>query len=81
MIATLSSFIEHEEQESRSATQRLVEGLRSQNLAVSGSAATLDAMYRGEVVEQSDALISLGGVSCLLRIHLNTQTARTVGLG
>jgi hypothetical protein len=81
VMATLSSFIEHEEQESRSATQRLVEGLRSQNLAVSGSAATLDAMYRGEGVEQSDALISLGGVGFLLRIHLNTQTARTVGLG
>ncbi len=48
VIATLSSFIEHEEQESRSAAERLDEELRSQNLAVAGSAATLDALRWGE---------------------------------
>ena len=128
--ATLSCFIEHEEQESRSIAESLVEGLRSQNLAAAGSAATLDALCSGEVdvlvmasdyepdpgwtcascraigtevpetpvcpqcgkpnvrpvdireallrlagqlgrpvevVEQSDSLMSLGGVGCLLR--------------
>jgi len=45
--ATLSRFIEHEEQESRSVAERLVEGLRSQNLAVAGSAATLEALRSG----------------------------------
>ena len=135
VMATLSSFIEHEEQESRSVAERLIEGLRSQNLAVAGSAATLDALRWGEVdtlvmasdyqpdpgwtctdcramaprcrklryvrtaaesvrpldireallrlagqlecpvevVEQSDVLMSLGGVGCLLRTQLDTQ--------
>ena len=144
VMATLSSFIEHEEQESRTVAERLIEGLRGQNLAVAGSAATLDALVRGkvdtlvmtsgyqpdpgwtctacqafssevpetsvcpqcgepsvrpidvreallrlagrsecpvEVVEQFDALMSLGGVGCLLRTHLDTQTARTVTRG
>ena len=130
VMLTLSSFIEHEEHESRSVAERLIEGLRSQNLAVAGSAATLDALRWGEVdtlvmasdyqpdpgwsctacraigtevpetpvcpqcgksavrsldvrelllrlasqlerpvevVKQSDALVSLGGVGCLLR--------------
>ena len=130
VMATLSSFIEHEEQESQSVARCLIEGLRSQNLAVAGSSATLDALRWGEVdtlvmvndyqpdpgwtctdcqaigteapetsvcpkcgestvrpldvreallriagqsecpvevVEQSDALMSLGGVGCLLR--------------
>ncbi len=130
VMATLSSFIDHEEQESLSVAECLIEGLRSQNLAVVGSAATLDALRWGEVdtlvmargyqpdpgwtctacraigteapeasecpqcgepavrsldvreallrlagqsecpvevVEQSDALMSLGGVGCLLR--------------
>ena len=126
----------HEKQESRTIAERLVEGLRSQNLAVAGSAATLDALRWSEVdtlvmaanyqpdpgwscarcnatgtatpetpicplcghsevrpidvketllrlasqlerpvevVEQSDALMSLGGVGCLLRTHLDAQ--------
>lgn len=49
VMATLSSFISHEEQESRTIAERLIEGLRSQNLAVAGSAATLDALRWGEV--------------------------------
>ena len=49
VLATLSSFIEYEEQESQSITERLIEGVRSQNLAVAGSAATLDALCWGEV--------------------------------
>lgn len=128
--ATLSSFIEYEEQDSQSVAERLIEGLRSQNLAVAGSADTLDMLRWGnvdtlvmnsdyqpdpgwtcsacraigtetptastcpecgqatvrpldvreallrlagqlqrpvEVVDQSDALMSLGGVGCLLR--------------
>jgi len=136
IILTLSSFIEHEEHEHRTIAERLIEGLRSQNLAVAGSAATLDALRWGEVdtlvmassyqpdpgwtcttcraigteptetslcpqcgkpstrptdireallrlasqlerpveiVEHSDALMSLGGVGCLLRTHINTQ--------
>ena len=39
VMATLASFIAHEEQESRTVAERLIEGLRSQNLAVAGSAA------------------------------------------
>lgn len=135
VMATLSSFIEHEEQESRSVAEHLIEGLRSQNLAVAGSADTLDALRWGEVdtlvmasgyqpdpgwtctacraigteppetsvcpqcgepstrpmdvreallrlagqferpvevVEHCNALMSLGGVGCLLRTHLDT---------
>ena len=49
VMATLSSFIEHEQQESRSVAERLAEGLRSQNLAVAGSTAALDALRWGEV--------------------------------
>ena len=49
VLLTLSSFIEHEAHESRSIAERLVEGLRSQNLAVAGSQATLDALRWDEV--------------------------------
>jgi len=136
VMATLASFIAHEEQESRTLAERLIEGLRSQNLAVAGSAATLDALRWGdvdilvmandyqpdpgwtctvcqsigtetpetsvcphcghesvrpldvreallrlagqsecpvEVVDKSDALMSLGGVGCLLRTRLPAQ--------
>jgi len=136
IIMTLSSFIEHEKHEYRSVTERLIEGLRSQNLTVAGAAATLDALRRGEVdtlvmasnyqpdpgwtctacrasgteppetsicpqcgkpatrpmdvreellrladqlerpveiVENADALMSLGGAGCLLRTPLGTQ--------
>ncbi|MEN8168007.1 MAG: hypothetical protein ABFR65_11090 [Pseudomonadota bacterium] len=136
VMATLSSFIEHEERESQSVAGCLIEGLRSQNLAVAGSAATLDALRWGEVdtllmssgyqpdpgwactdcraigteapetpvcpqcgepavrpldvkeallrlagqsecpvevVEQSDALMSQGGVGCLLRYRHGLQ--------
>ena len=136
VLATLSSFIEHEEQESQTVAERLIEGLRSQNLAVAGSVDTLDALLWGEmdtlvmtsdyqpdpgwtctacraigtetpetsvcpqcgksavrpmdvreallrlagqlerpveVVEHSDALMSLGGVGCLLRTHPDAQ--------
>ncbi|MGB5472489.1 MAG: hypothetical protein WBQ78_03305 [Gammaproteobacteria bacterium] len=136
IIMTLSSFIEHEKHEYRSVTERLIEGLRSQNLTVAGAAATLDALRWSEVdtlvmasnyqpdpgwtctacrasgteppetsicpqcgkpatrpmdvreellrladqlerpveiVENADALMSLGGVGCLLRTPLGTQ--------
>lgn len=49
VMATLSSFIEHEEQESQAVAERLVEGLLGQDLAVAGSAAVLDALRRGNV--------------------------------
>ena len=49
VMATLSSFIEHEEQESRSVVEDLIEGLRSQNLSVAGSADTLTVLRWGEV--------------------------------
>ncbi len=137
VMATLSSFIEYEEQESQSIADRLIEGLRNHNLAVVGTANTLDALRWGEVdtlviasdyqpdpgwncvhcknfgielpetpncpqcghsdvrpidvreallrlaaqhecpveiVDQSDALMSLGGIGCLLRTHLETQS-------
>ena len=148
IILTLSSFIEHEEHEHRTIVERLIEGLLNQNLAVAGSAATLDALRRGEVdtlvmassyqpgpgwtctacraigteppetsvcpqcgnpsarpmdvreklthlagqlelpvevVDHCDELMSLGGVGCLLRTHLDTQinkyTAAAVATG
>jgi rubrerythrin len=148
IILTLSSFIEQEEHKHRTITERLIEGLRSQNLAVAGSAATLDALRWGEVdtlvmasnyqpgpgwtctacraigtglpetsvcpqcgkpsarpmdiretllhlagqlelpvevVEHSDELMSLGGIGCLLRTHLDTQinkyTAAAIATG
>ena len=148
VMATLSSFIKHEEQESRSVAERLIEGMRSQNLAVSGSADTLDALLWGEVdtlvmasgyqpdpgwtctacraigteppetfacpqcgkpavrpidvreallrlagqlerpvevVEHSDALMSLGGVGCLLRtqhaLQIEQHTAVAIATG
>jgi Bacterial archaeo-eukaryotic release factor family 10 len=143
VLATLSSFIEHEEQESRSVAERLIEGLRGQNLAVAGSADTLDALLWSEVdtlvmaggyqpdpgwsctecraigaeppetslcpqcgepsvrpmdireallrlagqlerpvevVEQADALMSLGGVGCLLRYRPDRQDEKADGL-
>ena len=140
VMATLSSFIEHEEQESQAIAERLVEGLRGQDLAVAGSAAALDTLQRGnvdtlvmaqgyqpdpgwicaackamgtdvpetplcpqcdqasvrpldvkeallrlagqfecpvEVVEQTDALMALGGVGCLLRARREARNGRT----
>lgn len=139
VMATLSRFIEHEEQESQSVAEHLVEGLRSENLAVAGSAATLEALRWGEVdmlvmasdfqpdpgwsctacramgteapatrvcpqcgesavrsldvretllrlagqldrpvevVEQSDTLMSLGGVGCLLRYRPDSRNEK-----
>lgn len=136
VMATLSSFIEYEKQESHTIVERLVAGLRSQDLAVAGSAATLDALRWGEadilvmasdydpdpgwcctacqalgievpktplcphcsesavrsldvkeallrlagqqecaveIVKQSDPLMSLGGVGCLLRYRPDTR--------
>jgi rubrerythrin len=55
VMATLSSFIEHEERESRSVAERLIEGLRSENLAVAGSVASLEALQSSEV----DTLVML----------------------
>jgi hypothetical protein len=138
VMATLSSFIEREKQESHSIVERLVAGLRSQDLAVADSAATLDALRWGgvdilvmasdydpdpgwtcvacgamgteapettvcprcgesavrplevkeallrlavqadcpvEVVEECDALTSLGGIGCLLRLRPELQNA------
>lgn len=49
VTATLSRFIDHEEQESQTVAERLIEGLRSHDLAVAGSAATFDALKTGEV--------------------------------
>ncbi len=139
VMATLYSFIEHEKQESLSIAESLVEGLRSESLAVAGLEATLDALRWGEVdtlvmasdyqpdpgwtctacraigtevpetrvcpqcgesavrsmdvretllrlagqsecpvevVEQSDTLMSLGGVGCLLRYQTDLQNEK-----
>ena len=147
VMLTLSSFIEHEELESRSVAERLIEGLRTHNLAAVGSQATLDALrwnkvdtlvmardYQPdpgwtctdckaigtevpetalcpqcgepavrpldvreallrlagqlerpvEVVDESEVLMSLGGVGCLLRTRLDIRTvpyARKEGIG
>lgn len=49
VMATLSNFIEHEELESQTIAERLIEGLSSQNLAVVGAADTLDVLRWGKV--------------------------------
>ncbi len=140
VVATLSSFIEHEERESQSIAEGLIEGLKNQNLAVVGTQATLEALHEREVdmlvmasdyhpdpgwtcsgckaigtmapnilacprcgepalrpldireailrlasqldrpvevVEQSDILLSLGGVGCLLRYRSDPLNAKS----
>ena len=49
IMATLSSFIKYEEQESQTIAERLIEELRNHNLAVVGTTNTLDALRWGEV--------------------------------
>ncbi|MFT6367246.1 MAG: hypothetical protein ACJAUG_003261 [Halioglobus sp.] len=49
VMLTLASFIEHEELESRTIAERLIEGLRSHNLTVVGTQATLDALRCNKV--------------------------------
>ena len=98
--ATLSSFIEREQQESMSIVERLREELYTNGLAVVGSDACIRALETGQVdvlvlaiennpedreelvrlaerqdcevelVKQSDMLMQLGGVGCLLRYRL-----------
>ena len=98
--ATLSSFIEQEQQESMSMAARLQEEFYTNGLAVVGSEACLEALTRGQVdvlvlatehspkdkealvklaeqqdcgvelVNQSDVLMRLGGVGCLLRYRV-----------
>lgn len=46
VAATLSAFIEWEEQESQSVAARFVQGIRTQGLAVAGATAYLDALRR-----------------------------------
>lgn len=49
VAATLSSFIEREQQESLDAVAELVSGLRRGGLAVAGTSPTLEALRRGQV--------------------------------
>ena len=55
VTATLSVFIEYEEQESQSISTRLVEAVRIQGLAVVGAEDCLDRLQRG----QGDTLVML----------------------
>ena len=143
ILATLSSFIEHEERESQAIADALIEAVRRQDLAVAGTAATLAALRSSdvdtlvmhsayqpdpgwvctscdamgthapetavcpqclaatvrplnmkeallrlaglsncpvEVVDQSSALMSLGGVGCLLRYRADSESERKRGL-
>ncbi|MGB5439999.1 MAG: hypothetical protein WBN90_10190 [Gammaproteobacteria bacterium] len=79
VMLTLASFIEHEEQESRTAAERLIDGLRSHNLAVAGTAATLDALRWGEV----DTLVMSGsyqpdpGWTCVACRAIGTELPET----
>ncbi len=98
--ATLSSFIEREQQESMSMAVRLRDELYTDGLAVVGSDACIMALERGkvdvlvlatehnpedkeelvrlaeqqdcevELVNESDMLMQLGGVGCLLRYQM-----------
>ena len=79
VILTLSSFIEHEKHENRTIAERLIDGLHSQNLAVAGSAATLDALRWGEV----DTLVMASsyqpdpGWTCTACRAIGTEPAET----
>jgi len=79
VLATLSRFIEFEAQESRSVAEHLIDGLRSQNLAVAGSVDTLDALLWGEV----DTLVMTSdyhpdpGWTCTTCRAIGTETPET----
>jgi len=47
VAATLSAFVEWEEQESQAVAARFVRGIRTQGLAAAGAAACLDALRQG----------------------------------
>jgi hypothetical protein len=49
VAATLSSFVEWEEQESQAVAARFVQGIRTQGLAAAGAAACLDALRQRRV--------------------------------
>jgi hypothetical protein len=49
VAATLSSFIEYEEQESEAVAERLIQGLHSHDLALTGALACLQALQRDHV--------------------------------
>jgi len=98
--ATLSSFVEREQQESMSMAARLRDELYTNGLAMVGSDACIKALKRGQVdvlvlatehntedkeelvrlaerqncevelVNESDMLMQLGGVGCLLRYQM-----------
>ena len=59
MAATLSAFVEWEEQESQAVAARFVQGIRTQGLAVAGATACLDALRQ----RRADTLL-------LVRDHL-----------
>ncbi len=47
VVATLSAFVEWEEQESQAVAARFVQGIRTQGLAVAGATASLEALRHG----------------------------------
>ena len=47
VAATLSAFVEWEEQESQAVAARFIQGIRTQGLAAAGAAACLDALRQG----------------------------------
>ena len=49
VAATLSSFVEWEEQESQAVAARFIRGIRTQGLAAAGAAACLDALRQRQV--------------------------------
>jgi len=55
VTATLSIFVEHEEQDSQSISARLIQAIRTQGLAVIGAEDCLDKLQRG----QGDTLVML----------------------
>jgi len=79
VLTTLERFIKHEEQESRSVAERLIAELRSNDLAVAGSAATLDALRWSD----ADTLVMAAdyqpdpGWSCTHCRAVGTETPET----
>jgi len=79
VMATMSSFLQHEEQESWTIAENLINGLRNHNLAVVGSTATLDALRWGEVdtVVMTSDYQPLPGWSCTACKAVGTETPET----
>ena len=81
MAATLSAFVEWEEQESQAVAARFVQGIRTQGRAVAGTTACLDALRqrRADTLLLARDLLPEPGWRCgacgVIDIELNAPAA------